>query len=626
MRTLKNRRRGKYTRGGVIKKVDRIWTNVSEKSESQAVNDYRRMEEEMMRLLANNCVSTDSNVCLRDEGGVLLEEYQTKCDAYKGYEDETTFSNLLAIKDKIGEIIRLRVQDGTRFPIKLTETEEEKKKRKAHRDRINYWSAIYTEIKKIFDTIREKRRVTMLADVKLEYESLKQQLPFDEAQCKSIKDAYEQTTVLISVLEKEDALLGNGNEAIIALLKERNKVKKELYDLATNPELPQRRIQFAIADKKMKDMGLEDAEEKTRQDSQSRMIQESITIMDREQQRQFEQEEEKTRREEKERRAKEMEREAARQKAVEEKAAQAKKKQKEAQYKTEEEIAIEEAIKDSHERKIIDKWKFLASVTPFAMVSEEAKVKMKQYDAQLKEIVRLPKEEKMKQIEEITTIWEALLDEEAEKAKTKKSALDRSKDTPTEASVKFNSVDDVYRWDNIQDEIEVLPESELKQQLIDIDSQIDALVYSDMDRVEMNIQVKRLMDQGELLIKRNELIKLTRKIHDVEKREIIMRSNALLEEIPDLPIDEKHAQMEKILLEWEEKTKEAITMQTHQERLPSELFEKLVYLKQKRKSIAPEDPRLKVINMHNGLIDKMIYREPLDIGKIAEQLAKWEQV
>lgn len=614
MRTLKNRRKGKRTRrGGLIKKVKNEWTNVSEKSESQVVNDYRRMEEEIMRLLAKNCQSEDSNECLRDEPGVLLAEYQKKCDAYQGYED-TTFSELLSIKDTIGELIRLRVQDSGRFPIKVDD--EQKRIRKAHRDRIDYWSIIYTGIKQIFDAVRQKRYDTKIAKVKEEYESLKQLL--DEPQCKSIKDAYEQTALLIKVLEKEDALMGNSNNSVIASLKGRNEAKQELYDKAI--QMPQRRAQFSVVEKKMKEFGLEEVEERTRQDSQSQMIKDSITRMDREQQRRMEQEEERVRREEKERMAKEV----SRQKTVAAQAEQSKKKQKEAQEKQE----IEAAIKDSHEREIMEKWKFLSSVSPLSMVSKESKDIMKQYDDQIKRILQnmfFTQGEKIRQIKEITTRWEAFLDEEAQKVKTKKSAADRASTTVKEVS-NYDSVNDVYRWENIQDLIETLPDSELKQQLIEIDREIDALVNSEMDRVEMNKRVGQLMEQGELFIIRDELIKLTRQIHNTEERSSIMRSNRLLDEIPDLPIDEKNMEMKKILSNWETKAAEANVIQAHRDKLPPELFQKILRLKEERKSIEPEDPRLKIINMHNGLIDKMIYREPIDVGRIAEQVVKWESV
>jgi hypothetical protein len=621
MRTLRNRRIGKRTRkGGLIKKRMNEWTNVSEKSESQVVNDYRRMEEEIMRLLAKNCQSEDSNECLRDESGVLLASYQEKCDAYRGYEDEPTFSELLSIKDTIGELIRLRVQDSGRFPVKLTDNEEQKRIRKAHRDRIYYWSIIYTGIKQIFDTVRQKRYDTKIAKVKEEYESLRQL--FDEPQCKSIKDAYEQTASLIKVLEKEDALMGNSNESVIASLIARNEAKKELYDKAV--QMPQRRAQFSLVEKKMKELGLEEVEEKTRQDSQSQMIKDSITRMDREQQRRLEQEEERVRREEKERIASEMAKEAAKQKMIVAQVEQSKKKQKEAQEKQE----IEAAIKDSHEREIIEKWNFLSSVSPSAMVSKESKYVMKQYDDHIKRILQnslLLQGEKIRQIKEITTRWEAFLDAEAQKTKTKKSAADRASATSPTVS-KYDSVNEVYRWENIQDLIETLADSELKQQLSDIDSQIDALVNSEMDIDEMNKRVSPLMEQGELFIIRDELIKLTRKIHNTEERSSIMRSNRLLNELPDLPIDEKNVEMKKILSNWESKALEANAIQTHRDKLDPELFQRLVRLKEERKLIDPEDPRLKIINMHNGLIDKMIYREPIDVKRITEQIIKWESV
>jgi hypothetical protein len=615
MRTLKNRRKGKRTRrGGLIKKVKNEWTNVSGPSETQAVNEYRRMEEETMRLLAAGCQSEDSNECLRDEPGVLLAAYQEKCDAYQGHEDETTFSHLLSIKDTIGELIRLRVQDSGRFPVKLTDDSEQKRKRKAHRDRIDYWSTIYIGIKQIFDTVRQKRYDTRIANVKEEYERLKDLL--DESQCKSIKDAYEQTAELIKVLEKEDVLMGNSNEAVIALLKARNTSKQELYEKAS--QMPQRRAQFSVVEKKMKELGLEEVEERTKQDRQSQMIKDSITRMDREQQRRMEQEEERVRREEKERIANEMAKEAARQKILAAQANQSKQRQKEAQEKQ----AVELAIQKAKEEEILGKWKFLASVSPFAMVSPEVKDKMKQYDEQIKRILQTRfTEEKIQPIKEITTRWEELLDEEA---KTKKSAADRAAAEPTEASRKLESVEDVYQWHNIQDAIEVLPESELKTQLMEIDTQIDAMVYSSMDRIEMNARVKRLMDKGELLIERQELIKNTRQIHDPAERAALMRNNRVLDRIPELPIDEKHEQMKTIMTDWKEKIIEAHAMQNHREKLPPELFQRLVRLKEERKGTDPSDPRLKTINMHNGLLDKMIYKEPLQLKRIEEQIAKWE--
>jgi hypothetical protein len=621
MRTLRNRRRGKATkRGGYIVKVDGVWTNRSEKSDTQAVNDYRRMEEETMRVLAKDCKSADSDVCLRDEGHLLIEEYQKKCDAYQGYEDDTTFSELLAIKDTIGELIRLRVQDSSRFPVKLTATEKEKKIRKAHRDRITYWSTIYTAIKKLFDAIRERRHDSMIAPIKEDYERLKTQLPLDEAQCKSIKDAYEQTSSLIVVLEKEDALMGNGNEDVIAALKVRNVAKKEWYDIATNPELPDIRKRFAAAHQKYKDLGLEDVEEKTRQERQSQMLKDSILRMDREAQRQLEEETEKAKREAKEKRAKEMVKEAAKQKEEAIRAEHAERLRSQKIKHSHEEAELEAAIQKTREEEIIGNWKHLSFMIPHAIT--DIKDKLIMFDTQIQKIMNsgLKREEKLRRIKEITNTWEAFLSEENDKIKRRKTASQRAEAKPSEAT-KLDTVEDVYRWDDIQDQIDVLPDSELKTQLIDIDSQINALVYSSTDSVEMNVHVKRLMDKGELLIQRDELIKETKKIHDVEERANLMRNNSLLD-APDLPVE----QMKKIIAEWKEQVTEAHVMQTHREKLPSELFQQLVHLKEEKKLIDPLDPRLKVMNMHNGLIDKLIYKEPPDIGRIADHITKWSAV
>jgi hypothetical protein len=142
----------------------------------------------------------------------------------------------------------------------------------------------------------------------------------------------------------------------------------------------------------------------------------------------------------------------------------------------------------------------------------------------------------------------------------------------------------------------------------------------------MNKRVSLLMEKGELLIIRDEMIKLTRKIHDPEERAALMNNNRLLDEIPDLPIDQKQVEMKKILSNWETKALEANVLQAHREKLPTELFQRLIRLKEERKSTAPEDPRLKIINMHDGLIDKLIYKEPLDIGRIEAQIAQWERV
>jgi len=623
MRTLRNRRRGKRTRrGGLIKKVQNEWTNVSVPSETQAVNEYRRMEEEIMRLLASGCQSKYSNECLRNEGGVLLAAYQAKCDAYQGYEDETTFSKLLSIKDTVGELIRLRVQDSGRFPVKLTDDAEQKRKRKAHRDRIHYWSIIYTGMKQIFDTVRQKRYDTRMRTVKKEYESPKEVFsdeyeslkdPLNDEQYKIIKDAYEQTASLITMLEKEDSLMGNDNTDAIAALKARNVSKQELYEKAIEfPQRNARRIEIEremkkieeLEERKMEELRLkikelrfEEEEEGQRQDREAQMITESITTMDKEQQRQLKEEE-----------AKEQLRRKA-QTVQAQKAAEA--------------LAVEQAIQKSKEEEIMGKWKFLSSISPFAMVSKESKALMKQYDDHIKRILQnsFTQEEKLRQIKEITTTWEALLDEEAKKPK--KSATERAIATSPSVS-KYDSVNDVYRWENIQDLIETLPDSELKQKLTNIDSQIEELVNSEMDRVEMNQHVSLLMEQGELFILRDELIKSTRQIHDLEERASIMRSDRLLNELPELPIDEKNVEMKKILSEWESKAAEANVMQTHRENLPPELFQRLVRLKEERKLIDPEDPHLKIVNMHNGLIDKMIYRKPPDIRRIEEQIVKWE--
>lgn len=638
MRTLRNRRKGKRTRrGGLIKKVKNEWTNVSGLSETQAVNEYRRMEEEIMRLLASGCQSEDSNECIRDESGILLAEYQKKCDAYQGYEDDTTFSKLLSIKDTVGELIRLRVQDSGRFPVKLTDDAEQKRKRKAHRDRIHYWSIIYTGMKQIFDTVRQKRYDTRLRTVKKEYESPKEvkespkealsgeyeslKDPLNDEQYKSIKDAYEQTASLITMLEKEDSLMGNDNTDAIAALKARNVSKQELYEKAIEfPQRNSRRIEVEREMKKieeleeikmeelrlkMKELRFEE-EEIQRQDREAQMITESISTMDREQQRQLKEEEAK---------------EETRRKAQ---AVQA--------QKAAEALAVEQAIQKSKEE-ILGKWNFLSSISPHAMVSKEAKDKMKQYDDQIKRILQntFTQGEKLLQIKEITTTWEALLDEENEKKKTTKSpverALERADFVPSEASIRLDAVDDAYRWDNIHDLIEKLPESLLKQQLTEIDEQIEALVIPSGPEIgEMNKRVNLLMEKGELLIIRDEMIKLTRKIHDPEERIALMRSNSLLDEIPDLPIDQKQVEMKRILSNWETKAVEANIIQTHRENLPQELFERLIRLKEAKKTMDPEDERLKIINMHNGLIDKLIYKEPPQITRISEQIEKWERV
>ena len=78
------------------------------------------------------------------------------------------------------------------------------------------------------------------------------------------------------------------------------------------------------------------------------------------------------------------------------------------------------------------------------------------------------------------------------------------------------------------------------------------------------------------------------------------------------------------MTDWKEKIIEAHAMQNHREKLPPELFQRLVRLKEERKGTDPSDPRLKTINMHNGLLDKMIYKEPLQLKRIEEQIAKWE--
>jgi len=406
MRTLKNRRRGKRTRrGGLIEKRMNQWTNISEPSETQAVNDYRRMEEETMRLLAYRCKSQNSNVCLRDEGDVLLAEYQKKCDAYQGYEDETTFAELLSIKDTIGELIRLRVQDSGRFPVKLTDDAEQKRKRKAHRDRIDYWSAIYMGIKQIFDTVRQKRYETKIATFKKEYQSPKEVLdkeyesskaalnveyeslkdPLNDEEYKTIKDAYEQTAALIKILEKEDSLMGNDNEAVIAALKARNVLKQKSYEqtigfpqrkasrVEVERKMEQVRVEYerkmkelGLKDEtKMKELRLEEEEERQRQEREAHMVTESISTMDKEQQRQLKEEEAK---------------EAAKKAAEAAATAQA---EKEA-----EELAVKLAIQQAQEEEIMGKWNFLASVSPDAMVSQEATDVMKQYDDQIKQLVQ----------------------------------------------------------------------------------------------------------------------------------------------------------------------------------------------------------------------------------------------
>jgi hypothetical protein len=648
MRTLRNRRRGKRTRrGGLIKKVQNEWTNVSGPSETQAVNDYRRMEEETMRLLASGCQSKDSNECLRDEGDVLLKAYQAKCDAYQGYEDETTFSELLSIKDTIGELIRLRVQDSGRFPVKLTDDAEQRRKRKAHRDRIQYWSIIYSGIKKIFDTVRQKRYDTKIATYQSpkevldkeyesskaalngEYESLKD--PLSDEQYKTIKDAYEQTASLITMLEKEDSLMGNGNEAAIAALKARNVSKQESYEqtigflqrkarrVDLEREMEQVRVEYERKmeqlglkdERKIKELRLEEEEERQRQEREAHMITESISTMDKEQQRQLKEEE-----------AKEAAEAAAKEAAEAAEAARA--------NQAAEKLAVEQAIQKSKEEEIMGQWNFLASISPDAMVSQEATDVMKQYDDHIKQLVQKGfTQENIRQIKEIITTWESFLDSENEKKKATKSPANRAAaSVRSEASIRLDAVIDAYKWDDIHELAERLPKTSLlKQQLTEIDFQIDALVSPSGPEIgEMNERVSLLIEKGELLIIRDEMIKLTKKIHSQEEQRVLMRSNRLFDEIPDLPIHEKNVEMKRILSEWETKAVEANIIQTHRENLPPELFQRLIRLKEAKKVIDPEDPRLKVINMHNGLIDKMIYKEPPDIGRITGQLEKWEQV
>lgn len=598
MKTLRNRRRNKVTRkcrGGYIVKRDGKWTSVDRplkkgekpKKPSERVINYRKAETEVLDILATTCTSNDSNVCIRDQADSLVKVYESLCGAYEQHADkERYFLYLLGIKTKISTIIDLRVQESDGFTIK---TDEDLEKKISHRNRIQYWSIIFTQIKQAFDIIRQQRYDSMIAQVTGEYESLKLQTSLNEGQCKSIKDAYEKTNALIKVLEDEDRSMENEmNSPTIQMLTARNGEKQQLYEQATNPDLPRMRLRFTEVEQMYKKLGLEKQELETEQGIQTRMIEESRKQTEREEIRYAEQKAEETRKIAKARKDKEDAIEAARQRDI---AAAALRKGK-SKAEREREIA-DQAILDAA---AADAQTQAASAETFIGPQNQGKKTLAD--------VRRQQEQREKEIEQ--------------------TYLDRES--------KIYSLDEqtVIKWQKINELKRDLPESLFKEKMFALDGQIEEFVFSDMDISEMKVQVDKLLQHSDLIIEQYDLLKTTEDVKNEQPKEIILKYNRSLERIEssDLPLDEKNAQMKLLLSDWKIGLKTTIFFEKMNEILNQELRVKLISLKG---GVELEPPHLsKKGKIYNKIINDLIVMEPYDQphvllnSKVSEYISKWE--
>jgi hypothetical protein len=600
MRTLKNRRRNKVTRkfrGGYIVRRNGKWISVDKslkkgekpKKPSDRVIAYRKAEIEVLDILAINCTSHDSNVCIRDEADSLIKVYESLCGAYAEQDDkEKYFLYLLEIKKKISEIIHLRVAESDGFTIK---TDEDLDKKISHRNRIHYWSAIFTKIKREFDVIRQQRYDSMIGQVTGEYESLKIQTALNEGQCKLIKDAYEKTNALIKVLEDENRSLENEmNAPTIQMLRARNGEKKPLYEQATNPDLPRLRLRFPVVEKMYNKLGLEKTEAETEEEMHTRMIEESRKKTESEERRHAEQKAEEIRKKEKERKAKEDAIEAKRQKDIAAAALQRKK------------------IEEGKEREKANK----------AALDAAAEANEASLDAAAEAESFIGPQPGKKTVTDVRRQQLQLI-RQREQLQIEREGKMFSLDMPSMA-----------KWQRINELKRDLPESTFKEKMIALDAQIEVLVFSDMDRTEMKVQVDKLLKHAELIIEHYELLQTTEDVKNQQTKEILMRYNSSLEkiELSESPLDEKNENMKKVISEWKPALKAATFFEKMNDIVNPELRTRLIILKG---GVELEPSHLVGKGkIYNNLINDLIVTEPFDQPhvllniKIDEFITKWE--
>jgi hypothetical protein len=601
MKTLKNRHRNKVTRkcrGGYIVKRDGKWTSVdrpSKKGEklkktSERVINYRKAETEVLDILATTCTSNDSNVCIRDQADSLVKVYESLCGAYEQHADkERYFLYLLGIKTKISTIIDLRVQESDGFTIK---TDEDLEKKISHRNRIQYWSIIFTQIKQAFDIIRQQRYDSMIAQVTGEYESLKVQTSLNEEKCKLIKDSYEKTNALIKVLEDEDRSMENEiNAPTIQMLIARNGEKQQLYEEATNPDLPRMRLRFTEVEQMYKKLGLEKQELETEQDIQTRMIEESRKQTEREEIRYAEQKTEETRKIAKARKERENAIEAARQRDIAAAALRKGKTKAEKEKEIADQALLNAAAADAKTQAAAET--FVGPQNPGKKTLADLRRQQEQRDKERDKEREQMQEEKRERI--------LLLDEQT-----------------------------LAKWERLNVLKGVVPESLFKEKIIALDEQIEDFVFSDMDSREMKVQVDNLLKYVDLIKEQEKLMYDSENTENKQIKETNMKWNTSLEEIgsSDIPIDEKNTKMEIIISEWKIALKTTIFFEKMNEILTQELRVKLISLKG---GVELEPPHLsKKGKIYNNLINQLIETEPNDQphvllnSKVSEYIAKWE--
>lgn len=596
MKTLRNRRRNKVTRkfrgGYIIRRngkwisVDRVKPGEKPKKPSERVTNYRKAETEVLDILAINCTSHDSNVCIRDQAASLINMYEELCSAYEQRADkESYFLYLLKIKTKISEIIDLRVAESDGFTIK---TDEDLEKKISHRNRIHYWSVIFTQIKRAFDEIRQQRYDSMIAQVSGEYESLKVQTSLNEGQCKLIKDAYEKTNALIKVLEDEDRSLENVmNVPMIQMLKARNVEKQQLYEQAINPDLPRLRLRFTEVEQHFKKLGLEQKEAETEQEMQTRMIEESRKKTEIEERRHLEKKAEEAIRIERERKAREDAKESARQRDI----AAASLRKGKSKAEKERERADREALDAAAaaaEKEATET--FIGPQNPGKKTLAHARIQQEQAYREREQMQR-EREDKIYSLDEQTMI----------------------------------------KWQRINELKRDLPESIFREKMIALDSQIEVLVFSDMDRSEMKTQVDKLLKHADLIIEYYDLIKtITRDVKNTETIEFLMKYKRSLEKIEssDSPLDEKNEKMELLITEWKLGIKTSILFEKMNAVLNPKLIIRLIALK---RGVELEPSHLVGKGkIYNKLISDLIGMEPDDEphvtlnSKVEDIITKWE--
>jgi hypothetical protein len=186
------------------------------------------------------------------------------------------------------------------------------------------------------------------------------------------------------------------------------------------------------------------------------------------------------------------------------------------------------------------------------------------------------------------------------------------------------------KWQRINELKRDLPESTFKEKMIALDAQIEVLVFSDMDRTEMKVQVDKLLKHAELIIEHYELLQTTEDVKNQQTKEILMRYNSSLEKIEssDSPLDEKNENMKKVISEWKPALKAATFFEKMNDIVNPELRTRLIILKG---GLELEPSHLVGKGkIYNNLINDLIVTEPFDQPhvllniKIDEFITKWE--